>query len=460
MPQIVALKFAPADFPICYLPGPVADLNVQDFCIALREGEEDVGFVSALETWASAQLPPERELPALIRRATENEIQRWWEEKAFERRATVICKEKVVQQNLPMKISSVHYTAKSNKITFNFTSDKRVDFRQLVRDLAAALRCRIELWQIGAREEARMQDGCGICGLRTCCTAWLQDFKPVSLRMAKDQDIDLPPGKLTGQCGRLLCCLAYELEAYRELSRDSLPRGATVTHSAGRGVVVDRNLVRRVYLVSDENGKISPVPFSAIQNYSLPEQMKSMGGGGGRGMGRNGREGAGHAPGGYDEENGACDADEEAAENGNGLGNGKGCPSCPRQRGEKNRQFGGRGDRDRDREGRGANGMNVANRPASASRAEGANEAGQEPCESDFSENDWPEDDSRENPARGPREPARRGPERNSPSAEESASSNDDLNEEGPDRPTPSPKPRNRRFRRRSEPSGPGKSPE
>jgi len=279
MPVVIAFKFSQEELPKYYLPGTLDEEEVkeQDFYVAPREGSEDVGFVAALEHWSRHQVRPDRPLPVLLRRATPDEIERWWEIKALERRALLTCKEKVTEHNLPMKVSTVRYETKNNKLAFLFTSDKRVDFRALVRDLAALLRCRIELWQIGVREEARVQDGYGVCGLRTCCSAWIKDFKPINLKMAKEQDIDLPPSKLTGQCGRLLCCLSYEVDAYRELAREALPKGTTLIHSKGRGVVVDRNLIRRTYLVADEHSVMSTISAKDIVEFSYPDQMKKMG---------------------------------------------------------------------------------------------------------------------------------------------------------------------------------------
>lgn len=279
MPVVIALKFAEHEMPLYYLPGPLSreELKTNNFCVALREEEEEVGYIAGIEHRAKIQIERDPPFPAIVRRATESEVTQWWENKLLERRAMQTCKEKVIEHNLPMKVSTVRYLPKMNKLAFQFTSDKRVDFRLLVRDLASILRCRIELWQIGVREEARLIDGFGVCGLQTCCATWIKDFNPINLKMAKDQDIDLPPSKLTGQCGRLLCCLAYEVECYRELSRESLPRGATITHAGGRGVIVDRNLLQNSYLVSDEAGAISVVPASSIREYSLPPQMKQMG---------------------------------------------------------------------------------------------------------------------------------------------------------------------------------------
>lgn len=279
MPVVIALKFAEQEMPLYYLPGPLSreELKRNHFCVAIREDEEEVGFIAAVEHRAKIQIERDPPYPVILRRATESEVTQWWESKILERRAMQTCKDKVVEHNLPMKVSAVRYLPKSNKLAFQFTSDKRVDFRLLVRDLASILRCRIELWQIGVREEARLIDGFGICGLQTCCATWIREFNPINLKMAKDQEIDLPPSKLTGQCGRLLCCLAYEVESYRELSRESLPRGTTVTHAGGRGVIVDRNLLQNSYLVSDEAGVISVVSASAIHEFSFPAQMKQMG---------------------------------------------------------------------------------------------------------------------------------------------------------------------------------------
>jgi cell fate regulator YaaT (PSP1 superfamily) len=297
MPSVVAIKFSNEEMPTYYRPGQLAGrLKVQDFCVVQRDDIEAVGFVAAIETWAQVQLDTRHEpIPEVIRHANDTEKEKFWEWKAFERKALVLCKEKVFDSNLPMKVSRVRYEPKNHKLFFHFTSEKRVDFRALVKDLGAMLHCRIELWQIGPREESRILDGFGVCGLRTCCSSWIKDFHPVNLKMAREQDLELPPTKLTGQCGRLLCCLAYELDAYRDLSKEALPRGTTVIHEAGKGVVVDRNLIKKTYLVADETGKLSTIAASTIKESKVPEQLRETGkkmsggdresGGGGRGRG-------------------------------------------------------------------------------------------------------------------------------------------------------------------------------
>lgn len=137
----------------------------------------------------------------------------------------------------------VEYTFDNNKILFYFTADGRVDFRELVKDLASVFRTRIELRQIGVRDEAKMMGGLGICGRPFCCTSFLGEFQPVSIKMAKEQGLSLNPVKISGTCGRLMCCLKYEQAAYSDLLRTTPKNGAVVNTPEGRGVVVDVNLI-------------------------------------------------------------------------------------------------------------------------------------------------------------------------------------------------------------------------
>jgi len=165
-----------------------------------------------------------------------------------------ICREKVGARDLAMELVGVERRFDHNKITFFFTAEKRVDFRELVRDLAAVFRTRIELRQIGVRDEARLKGGLGICGRELCCSGFLDDFVPVTLKMAKDQQLPLSPNKLSGLCGRLRCCLTYEQEAYRgALAR--LPRvGATVSAGGREGTVRKLDLVRETVTVQFAEG--------------------------------------------------------------------------------------------------------------------------------------------------------------------------------------------------------------
>ncbi len=157
-----------------------------------------------------------------------------------------VCQEKVVEHSLDMKLVDVEYTFDRNKVIFYFTADGRVDFRELVKDLAAIFRTRIELRQIGVRDEAKMLGGIGPCGRMLCCSTFLGDFEPVSIKMAKDQNLSLNPTKISGLCGRLMCCLKYENDEY-ESAKEQLPDlGAMIETTSGTGKVVGLNILERV----------------------------------------------------------------------------------------------------------------------------------------------------------------------------------------------------------------------
>jgi cell fate regulator YaaT (PSP1 superfamily) len=160
-----------------------------------------------------------------------------------------VCNEKVHEHNLDMKLVDVEYTFDRNKVIFYFTADGRVDFRELVKDLAAIFRTRIELRQIGVRDEAKMLGGIGPCGRMLCCSTFLGDFDPVSIKMAKDQNLSLNPTKISGLCGRLMCCLKYENDEY-EAAKEQLPDiGEMIETPMGRGKVVGLNILERILQV-------------------------------------------------------------------------------------------------------------------------------------------------------------------------------------------------------------------
>jgi cell fate regulator YaaT (PSP1 superfamily) len=163
------------------------------------------------------QIPDEQlvsPLKKLVRLATQEDVDKIEQNRVKEEEAKKICIQKIAEHELPMKLVDVEYTFDSSKIVFYFTADGRVDFRELVKDLAAIFRTRIELRQIGVRDEAKMLGGIGSCGRELCCVSFLGDFEPVSIRMAKDQNLSLNPTKISGICGRLMCCLKYESDGY------------------------------------------------------------------------------------------------------------------------------------------------------------------------------------------------------------------------------------------------------
>ncbi len=183
------------------------------------------------------------ELKPVIRIATEKDLRTVEENKEKEKAAFDICLKKIEAHKLKMKLVDVEYTLDRNKILFYFTADGRVDFRELVKDLASVFRTRIELRQIGVRDESKMVGGLGICGRPFCCNTFLGDFQPVSVKMAKEQSLSLSPVKISGTCGRLMCCLKYEQDAYEHLLRVTPKNGAVVDTPEGRGTVVDFNLL-------------------------------------------------------------------------------------------------------------------------------------------------------------------------------------------------------------------------
>lgn len=178
-------------------------------------------------------------LKPIKRIATEEDLALLKENKEKEREAYAICQKKIEQHSLDMNLTDVEYSFDGSKILFYFTADGRVDFRELVKDLAGIFHTRIELRQIGVRDEAKMVGGLGICGRPFCCSTFLNDFHSVSIKMAKEQGLSLSPGKISGTCGRLMCCLKYEQNSYEYLNKITPPKGAIVDCRDGRGVVVD-----------------------------------------------------------------------------------------------------------------------------------------------------------------------------------------------------------------------------
>ena len=192
-------------------------------------------------------------LKDIIRVATEKDLDKIEQNKKNEDEAFKICEEKIAQHGLNMKLVDVECTFDNNKLLFYFTSETRVDFRELVKDLASVFRTRIELRQIGVRDEAKMLGGLGICGRPFCCKSFLGDFQPVSIKMAKDQSLSLNPSKISGTCGRLMCCLKYEQEGYEELIKGLPKLGAFVETPDGEGNVIDINTLTGKIRVKNSN---------------------------------------------------------------------------------------------------------------------------------------------------------------------------------------------------------------
>ena len=206
-------------------------------------------------------------LKPVIRVATDEDEKVMERNKEREAEAFVICKEKIAKHGLEMKLVAAEYTFDSNKLLFYFTADGRIDFRELVKDLASVFRTRIELRQIGVRDETKMLGGIGICGRELCCKSYLTDFIPVSIKMAKEQNLSLNPTKISGVCGRLMCCLKNEQETYEYLNSRLPAVGDTVTTPTGlHGVVSGINVLRQIVKVVVDNGE-----EKELQEYSVDD---------------------------------------------------------------------------------------------------------------------------------------------------------------------------------------------
>ena len=212
-----------------------------------------------------------RPLRALVRIATENDRRTMEYNRQREKDAFGICQRKIAERGLDMKLVRVECSFDGSKIVFFFTSEGRVDFRELVRDLAGVFRARIELRQIGVRDEAKMLGGLGICGRPFCCSKFLNDFQPVSTKMAKMQSMSLNPSKISGSCGRLMCCLRYEQEAYEELVKNVPKQGAFVETPTGYGIVTQVNLLRQLVKVKlDGEGEDTMRTYRAVEVATVP----------------------------------------------------------------------------------------------------------------------------------------------------------------------------------------------
>ena len=208
----------------------------------------------------------------VIRKAKFRDIRKKKKDKILQIKAAKICNERIKKYKLPIKLIGVKNAFDDSKLTFTFTSDKRIDFRPLVRDLASVFRTRIEMRQIGVRDEARLLGGLGSCGQTVCCARFLRNFQPVSIKMAKDQGLSLKPSKISGVCGRLMCCLKYEQNIYSKLLQTSPKIGAFVETPNGKGVVKELNILAQTVKVQlDSNMESLPSLFNIEDVKIIPK---------------------------------------------------------------------------------------------------------------------------------------------------------------------------------------------
>ena len=204
-------------------------------------------------------------LKQVVREATERDVAQMEKNREKEKEAFDICLKKIEEHGLEMKLVDVEVTFDNSKMLFYFTADGRIDFRELVKDLASVFRTRIELRQIGVRDESKMLGGLGVCGRPFCCSSFLGEFQPVSIKMAKDQGLSLNLAKISGTCGRLMCCLKYEQSVYDELLKITPRQGSYVCTKQGNGTVTDVSLLKgslKVKLDGHEEDNTAPVSFS------------------------------------------------------------------------------------------------------------------------------------------------------------------------------------------------------
>jgi len=234
-----------------------------EYVIVQAERGEDLGRVHHTSEWVS-RAGLHSSLRQVVRAARPQDLELLERNRAKETRAFQICKDRIVQRDVEMKLVDCEYQLDGNRITFYFTAEKRVDFRDLVKDLAAAFRTRIELRQIGVRDEAGRIGGVGTCGRELCCATWLREFEPITLKMAKDQGLSPSPSKISGACGRLKCCLRYELDFYKQSSREFPKIGSRLTLPDGEWEVGRVDIFRRVLFLTDDGGKESSIELAAL----------------------------------------------------------------------------------------------------------------------------------------------------------------------------------------------------
>src|SRR5688572_17927727 len=252
--DVVGIRFKPAGKILQYAARGLP-LQRGDKCVAESENGVEI---------ATVVLPPEeREVEAaqtsikpVMRQATVEDLEQAEGYRALAQEASTLCRKRIADMQMPMKLVEVEYTLDGRKAIFYFTADGRVDFRQLVRSLASSLQTRIEMRQIGVRDEAKKLGGYGTCGRPLCCSSFLTEFAPISVRMAKEQGLALNPSRISGVCGRLKCCLAYEIPVYKAI-RDELPRvGDPYMTAEGPGRVTDVTVVGEAFEVElEESGK-------------------------------------------------------------------------------------------------------------------------------------------------------------------------------------------------------------
>ena len=264
MLDIVGIKFEKIGKIYDYNANGV-ELKLYDWCIVEIDKGLECGCVARTAQYVPKK-PTKKPLRKVIRVATSQDIEQIMRNREIGQRAKSICEKKIQERNLPMKLIQVNYTFDGNKAIFYFTAEGRIDFRDLVKDLANEFKTRIEMRQIGVRDEAKIIGGIGCCGRELCCTQFLRDFDPVSIKMAKDQSLTLNPNKISGICGRLMCCLGFEHNVYLEM-KVKLPKiGDRIEFNGEEGKVCSLDILNQLVHLELSEGRVIKIKSPSQKN--------------------------------------------------------------------------------------------------------------------------------------------------------------------------------------------------
>ena len=275
MTEIVGIRFKKAGKVYYFDPAGI-DLEVNDPVVVKTTRGLELGHVviaprQVLVNEVTTPLKP------VVRKAEPEDIKRAQELEEKEKEALIECGKLIAKLNLPMKLLSAEYNLDGNRLTFYFSAEERVDFRELVRELTNRFKVRVELRQVGPRDQAKLIGGFGRCGRPLCCMSFLREFVPVSIKMAKEQDLPLNPMKISGVCGRLLCCLVYESEQYRAMKEEMPKEGQRVSTAMGAATVVGNNPLKKTVLVELDTQVTVELPLSEIEIEGKPSDKKENG---------------------------------------------------------------------------------------------------------------------------------------------------------------------------------------
>jgi cell fate regulator YaaT (PSP1 superfamily) len=254
----------------CFLEMPEFDIAKGYLIVIETDNGPEIASVSGI----TYTVPEDIQIGKIVRVCDENDLEKMKENEKREEEAFKITLEKIKKHDLEMKLVNVHYFLDDNKIIFNFTADERVDFRELVKDLASVFKKRIELRQIGARDEAKIVKGFGICGRDFCCNTVKHELKPVTIKMAKDQNLTLNSSKISGACGRLLCCLAYEHDAYCAIKNNYPSEGSVFKYDGKKVTLTEINILKMVGTVKTEDDIYIQIPLKELPCHAKRQEGK------------------------------------------------------------------------------------------------------------------------------------------------------------------------------------------